>query len=66
MNSVAVDEIPDVRASEQDGTYPRPQMLRAAWADLCGPWAFCFDDENKGLSAHWYADPSFASTIVVP
>ena len=44
MDPVAVDEFSEVRASEQDGTYPRPQMLRAAWADLCGPWAFCFDD----------------------
>lgn len=66
MNSVTVDDIPEVRASEQDGSYPRPQMLRAAWADLCGPWAFCFDDENKGLASRWYADPSFGSTIVVP
>ena len=66
MDSVTVDDTPGVRASQQDGTYPRPQLLRAAWADLSGPWAFCFDDENKGLAGRWYADPSFGSTIVVP
>lgn len=27
-------------ASRQDGTYPRPQLQRPHWADLCGRWSF--------------------------
>jgi len=53
-------------ATAQDGTYPRPQLVRREWADLCGPWDFCFDDEDKGMTARWYRDPHFGSTIVVP
>lgn len=34
--------LPD--AATQDGTYPRPQLLRANWADLAGPWDFAWDD----------------------
>jgi hypothetical protein len=33
------------RASEQDGTHPRPQLLRAAWTDLGGPWDFRYEDD---------------------
>lgn len=40
-------------ASRQDGSYPRPQLLRAAWADLDGPWAFRRDDADEGLAAGW-------------
>ena len=36
---MARESVP-VRASQQEGTYPRPQMVRAAWADLSGPWEF--------------------------
>ena len=32
------------RASEQDGTYPRPQLMRTAWCDLGGVWEFGFGD----------------------
>lgn len=31
--------------------YPRPQFRRDDWQNLNGEWDFCFDDENKGLSA---------------
>ena len=24
--------------------YPRPQFVRKSWVDLCGNWAFRFDD----------------------
>ncbi len=27
-------------ASRQDGSYPRPQLQRRRWADLCGSWDF--------------------------
>ena len=28
----------------RDTAYPRPQLQRAAWSSLNGPWRFCFDD----------------------
>lgn len=35
-----MDATPTFRASDQDGTYPRPQLVRDRWADLNGPWEF--------------------------
>jgi hypothetical protein len=43
------------RASEQDGSYPRPQLLREHWADLNGPWEFEYGDGDD-----------FGRTIIVP
>jgi beta-galactosidase/beta-glucuronidase len=60
------------RATEQDGTYPRPQLLRDAWTDLCGTWQLAYDDERVGLTEHWQelADTadrgSFDRDVVVP
>jgi len=54
------------RATEQDGTYPRPQLVRRRWADLAGEWGFAFDDDGVGLAERWYAAPQFDRTIVVP
>lgn len=60
------------RASTQDGTYPRPQLLRARWADLCGPWDFATDAADDGIDDGWWrtvpgadGDP-FARTVAVP
>jgi beta-galactosidase/beta-glucuronidase len=37
--------------------YPRPQLRRAYWTSLDGPWRFCFDDERRfsspGQIEHW-------------
>jgi beta-galactosidase/beta-glucuronidase len=54
-------------ASAQDGTYPRPQLMRASWADLSGPWEFEFDDADRGLADGWptRTEP-FSRTILVP
>ena len=41
------------RATDQDGTYPRPQLLRDAWTDLSGTWQLAYDDENAGLRERW-------------
>lgn len=49
-------------ASAQDGTYPRPQMLRAAWADLDGTWSF----RNEGDDPAWRAGFPDARPITVP
>jgi beta-galactosidase/beta-glucuronidase len=64
-NEVALDDRA-VRASRQDGTYPRPQLMRPRWADLSGTWSFAFDDANEGLANRWFAEPSFDRDIVVP
>jgi len=49
-------------ASRQDGTYPRPQMLRRRWADLDGTWSF----RNDGDECAWAAGFPDARDIVVP
>ena len=55
------------RASEQDGTYPRPQLVRPAWADLCGEWGFAADDADEGLALGWHrAVGGFDARITVP
>ncbi|MHB1234623.1 MAG: glycoside hydrolase family 2 protein [Microbacteriaceae bacterium] len=54
------------RASQQDGTYPRPQLLRTRWADLDGEWGFRYDDDDIGLAEKWYQNPRFDRRITVP
>ena len=53
------------RASEQDGSYPRPQLIRPDWADLCGVWSFQHDDGEPG-DADWSAGLPSARSITVP
>ncbi|WP_353115096.1 glycoside hydrolase family 2 TIM barrel-domain containing protein [Microbacterium sp.] len=54
-------------AGRQDGRYPRPQLLRASWADLSGPWRFSFDPEDRGVTEGWAKDPTaIAGEIIVP
>ncbi len=65
-DGVEHDDVPLAPASEQDGTYPRPQLVRPAWADLCGPWSFAFDDDDRGLAECWFRAPAFERTITVP
>ena len=36
------------RATAQDGTHPRPMMLRDRWTDLGGTWQLAHDDERQG------------------
>ena len=43
-----------VRASEQDGTRLRPQLLRESHRDLSGPWGFAYDDADRGLAERWW------------
>ena len=49
-------------ASEQDGTYPRPQLLRGDWADLDGTWSF----RNTGDDPSWRNGFPDARDITVP
>lgn len=54
-------------ASDQDGRYPRPQLVRPHWADLSGRWGFAFDDGDEGVARGWQRDPeAIAGTITVP
>lgn len=53
-------------ATAQDGRYPRPQLVRADWLDLSGPWTFAFDDEDRGLREHWESSGSLPGVIQVP
>jgi beta-galactosidase/beta-glucuronidase len=53
-------------ASRQDGTYPRPQLVRPHWADLGGEWEFAFDDADEGIAARWYDGRPLDGTITVP
>ncbi len=47
--------------------HPRPQLTRARWVDLSGPWGFAHDDSDVGVAERWFerVDP-FARTITVP
>ncbi|RUR01881.1 glycoside hydrolase family 2 protein [Labedella endophytica] len=54
------------RATQQDGSYPRPQLVREQWADLDGTWSFRHDDSSVGLAAGWAGGFGEARDIVVP
>jgi beta-galactosidase/beta-glucuronidase len=53
-------------ASQQDGTYPRPQLTRPNWTDLTGTWAFRHDDGNVGRAEGWHRGFDGGPSIVVP
>jgi beta-galactosidase/beta-glucuronidase len=53
-------------ASRQDGTYPRPQLVRAAWTNLDGTWSFRHDDTDVGTEQGWSAGFDDPRDIVVP
>ncbi|HEV7741440.1 MAG TPA: glycoside hydrolase family 2 TIM barrel-domain containing protein [Pseudolysinimonas sp.] len=57
---------PGVAPSEQDGTYPRPQLVRARWTDLGGTWEFDYDDADEGRERGWTTGHPLARTITVP
>jgi beta-galactosidase/beta-glucuronidase len=43
-----------VKASTQDGSHPRPQLVRPGWTVLDGSWGFAHDDEDRGVRDRWY------------
>jgi beta-galactosidase/beta-glucuronidase len=49
-------------ASQQDGTYPRPQLMRPQWSGLDGEWEFGFGDDPRESPS----STTFDRTIVVP
>ena len=58
-----------MKATQQDGSYPRPMMCRQQWESLDGSWGFAYDDADDGMGAGWFAkgtaDP-FTGCIEVP
>ena len=52
------------RATEQDGSHPRPQLLREEWTDLCGTWQLAFDDARTGGTDGWAARVDLADRSV--
>jgi beta-galactosidase/beta-glucuronidase len=61
-----IPDVPELRASTQDGRYPRPQLIRPQWRELAGPWRFSFDDDDRGLTERWHEAGDFDRSIVVP
>lgn len=56
-------------AMRQDGSYPRPQLVRDEWKCLDGTWRFAFDRDRSGERERWYdvdAAGHFDLTIQVP
>lgn len=56
-------------ASTQDGSYPRPQLLRQDWLSLDGAWDFAYDDADVGRAERWFEPGdahAFPLTIRVP
>lgn len=49
-------------ASQQDGTYPRPQLMRRQWSGLDGEWEFGFGDDPRESPS----SVTFDRTIAVP
>ncbi len=58
-----------MRATQQDGSYPRPMMYRPNWSSLDGTWSFSYDDADEGEHARWFSPTAadrFARSIEVP
>lgn len=53
-------------ATRQDGSHPRPQLLRRDWASLDGVWDFRHDDDDAGRAAGWAAGFGEPREITVP
>ena len=55
---------------ETSELHPRPTLRRTRWTDLSGPWAFGYDDEDRGVGERWFdldAPPGvFNREIIVP
>lgn len=58
-----------LRATTQNGTHPRPLLVREHWTSLDGPWRFAYDDKDVGRREHWHAPEKshrFDREILVP
>lgn len=50
-----------LRATEHDGTHPRPTLMREDWESLDGTWSFAHDDENRGRAERWFVPANSAA-----
>lgn len=66
VGMITEDSVALLRATDQDGRHPRPQLVRPAWVDLSGQWAFGFDDDNRGIRDGWHHGPQLPLSITVP
>lgn len=67
MESPAISLITASPASQQDGSHPRPQLVRSHGVVLDREVGFAHDDEAVGLERHWRRDQSpFTRTIQLP
>lgn len=56
-----------ILASQQDGSYPRPQLVRGAHHSLDGPAGFAYDDDDRGLAEGWqHRSDVFDREILLP
>ncbi|WP_420111158.1 glycoside hydrolase family 2 protein [Pseudactinotalea sp.] len=56
-----------IRATAQNGTYPRPQLLREAHVSLDRVVGFAHDDDDRGLAERWHSKPEvFDREIQLP
>lgn len=54
-------------ASQQDGSYPRPTLVRERWTSLDRQVGFAHDDGNVGLAEHWErTEAPFTRAIQLP
>ena len=54
-------------ASRQDGSYPRPQLVRSQYVSLDRRVGFAYDDEDGGRVEHWEREAApFDRTILLP
>ena len=64
---VLADEDSDVTNAPDPVDYPRPQLRRVDWVELCGLWQFAYDDDDRGLDEDWVDRAHvFGRTITVP
>ena len=58
-----------MKATQQDGSHPRPILCRESWTSLDGTWQFAHDDARKGIASRWFHPSSaeaFERSIQVP
>lgn len=56
-----------ITASTQDGSYPRPQLVRASHVALDWLCGFAYDDDDRGRDEHWERRPEvFDREIQLP
>ncbi|WP_308465841.1 glycoside hydrolase family 2 protein [Rathayibacter soli] len=53
-----------ISASHQDGTYPRPQLVRDQYLGLDGDACFAYDDADRGRDEHWESDPQVFDRVI--